>query len=358
MRMTRLVRAVIKGFKGLGRGLTIDLNGNTVIVGRSGSGKTSFMEALALLMQSRGEEWLVLEGNLLIIHEPEDLAYGLDPSETITIGVYYEVDEDGESLGRSTGLELSRGSVIGYHYSFRLSDYWVRQELYLNNELVAVVEKVGNEGFVRYPVNARLCMAPTHVMHEDAFITCDGDVSKKAYSLAFILRNMLKNKFYYLGEGRVCWWKRDYETTVDLPSNSVGSDGQYTVHQLSVIQTRPEYEGIYNELMGLVNELGIEGIKAGFTAPKRISGYIKVNGKWVPMFHAGLKMRSLLPILVQLILTPPGSVLLIDSVDLGLTYDELNALVDIIDRMARKVGYQVVMSSKVAPTGNVSVVNI
>ncbi len=31
-------------------------------------------------MQSRGgEEWLVLEGNLLIIHEPEDLAYGLDP---------------------------------------------------------------------------------------------------------------------------------------------------------------------------------------------------------------------------------------------------------------------------------------
>lgn len=49
MRMTRLVRAVVRGgFKGLGRGgLTIDLNGNTVIVGRSGSGKTSFMEALA-----------------------------------------------------------------------------------------------------------------------------------------------------------------------------------------------------------------------------------------------------------------------------------------------------------------------
>ncbi len=124
---------------------------------------------------------------------------------------------------------------------------------------------------MRYPVNARLCMAPTHVMHEDAFITCDGDVSRRAYSLAFILRNMLKNKFYYLGEGRVCWWKRDYETTVDLPSNSVGgSDGQYTVHQLSVIQTRPEYESIYNELMGgLVNELGIEGIKAGGSRLRR-----------------------------------------------------------------------------------------
>ncbi|WP_243678237.1 ATP-binding protein [Vulcanisaeta distributa] len=53
--MTRLIRAVVKGFKGLGKGgLAVDLDGNTVIVGRSGSGKTSLMEALALLMQSRG----------------------------------------------------------------------------------------------------------------------------------------------------------------------------------------------------------------------------------------------------------------------------------------------------------------
>ncbi len=355
--MTKLVKAVVKGFKGLGRELTIGFSGNTVIVGRSGSGKTSMMEALALLMQSRGEEWLVLEGNFLIIHEPEDLAYGLDPSEVITIGVHYEVDEDGERLGRSAGLELSSGSVIGYHYSFRLRDYWVGQELYLNNELVAAIEKVGDGGFMKYPVRARLCTAPTHVMSEDAFITCDGDGSRTAYSLAFVLRNMIKDKFYYLSEGRVCWWKRDYETTVDLPRNSVGSDGQYTVHQLSVIQTRPEYEGIFNELMGLARELGIEDVKAGFTAPKRVSGYVRVNGKWVPMYHAGLKMRALLPILVQLVLTPPGSVLLIDGVDIGLTYDELNTVVQIIDEVSRRVGYQVIMSSKVAPSG-VSVVSI
>ncbi|WP_054842730.1 hypothetical protein [Vulcanisaeta distributa] len=76
------------------------------------------------------------------------------------------------------------------------------------------------------------------------------------------------------------------------------------------------------------------------------------------MFHSGLKMKALLPILVQLILTPPGSVLLIDSVDLGLTYDELNTVVDVINKIAGKVGYQVVMSSKVAPTVNVRVMSI
>ncbi len=50
--------------------------------------------------------------------------------------------------------------------------------------------------------------------------------------------------------------------------------------------------------------------------------------------------------------------MLIDSVDLGLTHDELNTVVNIIDRMARRVGYQVVMSSKVAPTSNVGIVSI
>jgi len=349
MSMTRLVKAVVKGFKGLGNGLSVEFKGNTVIVGRSGSGKTSLMEALALLMQSRGEEWLVLEGNLLIIHEQTDISYGLDPSGVITVGVHYEVDEDGERLGRSIGFELGKGSVIGYYYSYRLSDYWVRQEVRLNDEVVAVIEKVGNEGFMRYPVNARLCVTPTHVIHEDAFMTCDGDASKRAYALMFILRNMLKDKFYYLSEGRVCWWKRDYETTVDLPTNSVGSDGQYTVHQLSIISTRPEYEDIYNEVMNLIRELGIEGVKAGFTAPKRVSGYVRVGGVWVPMYHAGLKLRSLLPVIVQLILTPPGSVLLIDGVDIGLTNDDLDDVVRIIDNAAKRIGYQVIMTSRIAP---------
>ncbi|BDR92119.1 AAA family ATPase [Vulcanisaeta souniana] len=357
--MTRLVKAVVKGFKGLGREASINFNGNTMVVGGSGSGKTSLMEALALLMQSRGEEWLVLEGNFLVIHEPEDLVYGLNPDGTVTVGVYYEVDGDGEGLGRSIGLELRRGSIIGYHYSFRFRDYWVRQEVYLDNEPVAIVEKVGNDGVMRHPATNKLCIAPTHVMHEDAFMVCDGDQSRRAIALMFVLRNMLKNKFYYLGEGRVCWWKRDYETTVDLPSNSVGSDGQYTVHQLSVIETRPEYEGVYGEVKGLIGELGIEDIKAGFTAPKRVSGYVKVNGKWVPMYHAGLKLKALLPVIVQLVLTPPGSVLVIDGIDLGLAHDELSAVVDIVDRVARKVGYQVIMSGKVAPVNShVSIVNI
>jgi energy-coupling factor transporter ATP-binding protein EcfA2 len=349
MGMTKLVRAVVRGFKGLGSGLTLEFRGNTLIVGRSGSGKTSLAEALALLMQSRGEEWLVLEGNLLIIHEPTDMVYGLNPNGQVTIGVHYEVDDDGERLGRSIGLEVGKGSVIGYHYSYRLSDYWVRQEVYLNGEVVAIVEKVGNEGYIRHPVNAKLCVAPTHVLHEDAFMACDGDALRRAYALMFILRNMLKGKFYYLSEARVCWWKRDYETTVDLPINSVGSDGQYTVHQLSIIGTRPEYEEVYRELLGLIKRLGVEDVKAGFTAPKRVSGYVKVNGVWVPLYHASLKLRSLIPVIVQLALTPPGSVLIIDGVDIGLTSEELDDVVSIVSDVARRIGYQVIMTSRVAP---------
>jgi len=70
---------------------------------------------------------------------------------------------------------------------------------------------------------------------------------------------------------------------------------------------------------------------------------------WVPMYHAGLKLKSLLPVIVQLILTPPGSVLLIDGIDIGLTSDDLDDVVRIIDNVARRIGYQVIMTSRIAP---------
>lgn len=343
--MVELVEIFVDGFKGLSN-TRLSLSGNTLITGPSGSGKTSLTEALALLMQSRGEEWLVLEGNYLIIHEPQDLVRGLKVDGTVTIGVKFRVDNDGVQLGKSVGIALNNDSMIGYTYSFRLNDYWVKQWVSLDDREVAVVEKLGNEGYLVSPIKAKLCLAPTHVMHEDAYLTCDGEGIPEAKALVFILRNMLKNKFYYLTEGRVCLWKRDYEVTVDLPTNSVGTDGQYTIHQLSVIQTRPEYEDVYNEVLELARDLGIEDLKAGFTSPKRVSGYIKVKGYWVPMYHAGLKYRAILPILVQLVLTPKDSILVIDSIDLGLSDDELMTFIKIINDVSRRVGFQVIMTSK------------
>lgn len=343
--MVELTEVHIDGFKGLSN-TRLALSGNTLIVGPSGSGKTSLTEALALLMQSRGEEWLVLEGNYLIIHEPQDMARNLRADGIITIGVGFRVDEDGVELGKSVGIELSGDSVIEYTYNFRLNDYWVKQSIALNGREVAVAEKQGNEGYLVSPIKAKLCLAPTHVMHEDAYLVCEGEGVPEAKALTFVLRNMLKNKFYYLTEGRVCLWKRDYEVTVDLPTNSVGTDGQYTVHQLSVIQTRPEHEEIYNRVLGLARDLGIEDLKAGFTSPKRVSGYIKIKGSWVPMYHAGLKYRAILPILTQLVLTPRGSVLVIDSVDLGLSDDELETFINIINDVSIKSGFQVIMTSK------------
>ncbi|WP_069806501.1 ATP-binding protein [Vulcanisaeta thermophila] len=345
MAMVKLVGLTVSGFKGLSN-VSISIPGNTLITGPSGSGKTSLTEALALLMQSRGEEWLVLEGNYLIIHEPQDILTGLRQDATVTIGVEFEVDDDGVRLGESVGTKLMMGSRVGYTYSFRFSDYWVRQWVSLNGNVIAVAEKVGSEGYLVSPVRAKLCLSPTHVMHEDAYLVCEGQDVPGARALVFVLRNMVKDKFYYLTEGRTCLWKRDYEVTVDLPRNSVGTDGQYTVHQLSIIQTRPEYEGIYNKVMELARELGIEDVKAGFTSPKRVSGYIKIRGHWLPMYHAGLKYRALLPILTQLVLTPRDSILVIDSADLGLTEDELEVLLKIISRVSSEVGFQVIMTSK------------
>jgi hypothetical protein len=54
----------------------VKLSRAALLFGPPNSGKTTFMEGAALLMQSRGEQWLALEGPLLIIHEPETYTSG------------------------------------------------------------------------------------------------------------------------------------------------------------------------------------------------------------------------------------------------------------------------------------------
>ncbi len=340
--MTKLRHLEVEGFKGA-KFISVNLNDFTLITGNC---KTSLLEALALMMQSKGEEWLMLEGKYLVIFDPLDAIYMHDPSNRLRVRMDFEVDEYGESLAREIGLELKKGSLIGYEYSLRLNDYTVEQAVYLNGEEVAAIAKIGHEGVMLRPVKARLRMAPTHVLNEDAFLTCD-DAPRLAYNLLFVLRNMLRDRFYFLSERRACSWKREFEEYVDLPRNYVGSEGQYTAYQLSLMTVRPELEEKLEEFKELLKAVGIEDIKAGFTSPpKRLGVFVKEGGVWVSIMDASFKVRALLPILTQLVLTPSDSILIIDYVDLGLNRSEAKDLLYLIRDYAAKRGVQVIATCK------------
>jgi len=341
--MVKLRGVVVRGFKGLD--VVLRLHGQVVLIVAPGPwGKSSLLEALGLLMQSRGEEWINLEGRFLVIHDLNDVISG----DHVRIGVAFQVDEDGIRLGRTVGLTLTESSLVGYEYEFT-QNYSVRQRVFLNGSCLVVAEKIDDEGYITYPLRAKLCMPPTHVMSEDALMVCDKeDPAREARSLLFTLRNMLKDKFFLLRENRACSWKRTFEPVVDLPRYSVGSEGQYTVHQLAIMMARPEYERELTLVKDMLRELGVEDLKAGFTESNRVSGYVKVRGTWVPMYHCSLRLRSMLPVITQLAISPPNSVILIDGIDVGLDAGSLESAMSLITEWSSKRGVQVIATSRLS----------
>ncbi len=325
----------------LGRGVNL-------IVGPTASGKSSLLEALALLMQSRGEDVLLIEGRLIMFHELIDIVRDLNPYNRVSIGVGVGIDDRVGGLLRDVGLNADGGEVL-YSYSFTPATGDVEQEVSYG-EFKLTYGRYSGINKVVEPIEVSLCVTPYHVINEDSLETCS-ELPRElsiARALLFALREGLKDSFYYIGENRIAWWKRSFETTVDLlPEHSVGGDGQYTVHQLSRILTIPSMRRDFVELMEFMRSLGVDDLTAGFTEPNRIMGFIKAKSGWGTLYSAGLGLKSILPVIVQLVLTPPGSTLAVDGIDIGLDPGTLTRVLEAIAGYASRKGIQLILTSRI-----------
>jgi len=292
------------------------------------------MEGAALLMQSRGEQWLVLEGPLLIIHEPEDIHFGGD-------------------LENPFGIELAvelEGSSVGYGYRYATATNYVEQWVARNGELLAKMAKRGDKGVLLHPVEAELCVAPYAVMNEDVLITCGAieDERLRAAERALLdLRVGLKDKFYFISGRRLATWKYTYETHVDLmPATSVGSEGQFTAHHLSRVLTQAAYERVREMLYAFLPLAGIEDVRVGLVKSGRIAMYVRSGGLWTNAYNAGSYTKAVLPVLLQLILANSGAAVFIDDVDLAVPGTQAEKLLSGLLEIAGARGLQLVLSAR------------
>jgi len=67
------------------------------------------------------------------------------------------------------------------------------------------------------------------------------------------------------------------------------------------------------------------------------------------LYNAGLGVRSTLPLIVQLVLAPEDSTIIIDGVDIGLDEQSLGSVLSAVGRYARGKGLQVIASSRLRP---------
>ncbi|RFA93540.1 ATP-binding protein [Pyrobaculum aerophilum] len=312
----------------------IELGRFTLVHGPPNSGKTTFFEALALLIQSRGEQWLALEGPLLIIHEPEDLHSGGDLTTPFVVEFTAEFE----------------GGGITYGYKYATATNYVEQWVGRGGRLLAKMAKRGERGILTYPKEAELCVAPYAVMNEDVLITCeplDDERIREAERALLELRVGLKDKFYLISGRRLAAWKYTYETHVDLmPLTSVGAEGQFTPHHLSRILTMPSYEAVRDALYNYLEIADIEDVRVGLVKTGRIALYVKKGGLWTNGYNAGNYTKAVLPVLLQMLLANEGASVFIDDVDLAVPSGRAEALLSALFEIARRRNLQLVASAK------------
>ncbi|ABO09403.1 ATP-binding protein [Pyrobaculum calidifontis] len=326
-------RICLKKFKAVEEGC-VELGGLTILYGPPNSGKTSFMEALALLMQSRGEQWLALEGPLLIVHEPEDLHYGGDLSIPFVVEFEAEVE----------------GGAYGYGYKYATASNYVEQWVSKGGEVLAHAAKRGERGVLLKPVEAELCTAPYAVLNEDVLITCgavEDEKLREAERALLALRIGLRDKFYFVSGRRLAAWKYTYETHVDLmPATSVGPEGQFTPHHLSRILTQSQFERLREELYQYLPLADVEDVRVGLVKSGRIAMYIKRRGMWTNSYNAGTYTKAILPVLLQLLLANQGAAVFIDDIDLGSPSNRAEEILGAVADLAKRRGLQVVASAR------------
>ncbi|WP_048062558.1 AAA family ATPase [Caldivirga maquilingensis] len=349
-----IIKACVGNFKAIGNACVEFSEGLNVIVGPPSSGKSSMLEAITLIMQSRGEDALIIEGRLLMIHDVVDVLRNLDTSSRVTVSLRFSIDDQISSFLKDTGINANSGSIT-YSYSFIHSSGNVEQEVWLNDNLLVTFGRINDKNMILKPEIIDLCITPYHIMHEDALETCSDppDSVKVAKAVLFSLRQGLRDRFFFIGENRLAWWKRTFETTVDLlPDYSVGGDAQYTVHQLSRMLTVPSYREQVKEILSEMQSLNVEDVTAGFIAPNRLMGFIKAKGSWGVLYNAGLGVRSILPLIVQLVLAPRGSTIIIDGVDIGLNEESLENVLSAVGKYAKSKDLQIIASSRLRPRVN------
>ena len=320
-------------FRGVEKGC-VELSRAVLLFGPPNSGKTTFMEGAALLVQSRGEQWLALEGPLLIIHEPEDVHFGGD-------------------LERPFGIELTvelEGGAVTYGYRYATATNYVEQWVGKNGEVLAKMAKRGERGVLLHPVEAELCVAPYAVMNEDVLITCgavEDERIRAAERALLALRVGLKDRFYFISGRRLAAWKYTYETHVDLmPATSVGPEGQFTAHHLSRVLTQAAYERVREMLYAYLPLAGVEDVRVGLVKSGRIAMYVKRGGLWTNAYNAGSYTKATLPVLLQLLLANPGAAVFIDDVDLAVPGTQAEKLLSALLEIARARDLQLVLSAK------------
>jgi predicted ATPase len=365
----------VKNFKCFGEdGIRLDLAPFTILVGPNGSGKTSALDAIALLAQSApspgegtGFKW---QGPWVDFGPDGTLAFHRGKTTSkLTLALTFHAGESFNrwqtELGRFPTLKVS-AKRVGYHIEHSPgTNEWLHR-ITLDGVVAATNETkrgIRNrtahyEESLQYPA-VRVTYSPeasaNRVLFPPLFSgrpngTIEQSVDEKVRSdaaqlghLVEYMASRLREGVFLVGPDRL---PRRVHPKVNVTSQAVGRHGDDTLVVLSIIFAQPEHKGRAELIRRWAAAFGLNDLAGGYVGAEnlRAAFYDSDSDAYLPTAFAGFGSQQILPVITQLFAAPADSLVMVEEPEISL---HPRAQVDLVKMFAEavKMGQQVIVTT-------------
>jgi hypothetical protein len=336
----------VNNFKAFGKaGVNLALAPLTIVLGENNSGKTSLLEAIALLAQSPshpGTFGFLWKGPLVDLGDGSRAWFQGDKDRWLTIGIGYEGGRPFSQWLRlnSPGTEDRHPSQFGYRVAHRGATNEWRHELLIGGHVQARNELLLTKGDFRTRSMTQQLSLPsggvyqssgnaTSILVPELFLgspaggvgtTPAGDAAtmNECALLVQFLRETMPKHVFFVGADR----GPKEEAPQQMPQDdlSVGRKGEHTFSVASLLFASSQYARQADRIQYWASEFGMPQFRGGFTrAPVLEAGYVdSATGTALTLKWAGYGSQQILPVIVQLFSAPPSSLIMIEEPEISL----------------------------------------
>jgi hypothetical protein len=339
-----LSRIAAKNFKAFGSspGLNLPLSALNLLLGENNSGKTSALDVVALLVQTARRpqiNGIVWSGDLVDLGLTGDFARHSGSAAPIEISLEIEPPEDMRGKPSPFGGEIETiGTKITFHPASQRYMYeFLTDGHVLVRNLVKETPTRGQQAQLEigdYSAQSlQMDFIPasqtqTSIFNPGLYAAANlpPNTPKQKAALARLeiaqigiqaIQRFLMARIFMLGPNRGDL-AANLDENFELPN--VGRNGRHTLQVLSAIFARAEHRRAAEQIREWSNIFGLFEVSSGWAGGKELhSGYADPLARLaLPLRSAGFGSQQMLPIIVQLFASPPGSLVVIEEPEISL----------------------------------------
>ncbi len=318
-----LTRVKIQNFKSIGEpGVDLELKPLTILVGPNGGGKSSILEAIALIAQSVGGE-LRHSGELVQFSGLQDFAHKGDMSRVFAFEAAV-----GSEYTYSFKLQLDSGEAEQTIAEVNDKDKFVR--LRLTGDRRTGFSLVGEGAQTSMPSPRAIRMSILEFFLFANFFSAETSPIPELEQVVSNFTNMLRSneRVFLLSALR---GQIPFEFGTGTQPKWVGVKGEDVLPILAFIRAATRYQHVEKNIVKWSQEFGLAKLQTGVTGSNRITAeYMDPQLKTLlNLALASQGSRQMLPVLTQLFWSAPGSLVMIEEPEESLHPDAQVRLIEL-----------------------------